>query len=268
MMRAVQGAFARAAAAAALAFLLGSCADSFAPLLLRTYDDPFQDVARAECFAAVNTIYLSWSADAGADEYILMRADDVRPYRFSQVYRGKGTAYADTFDAMTAATDRYLYRLDKVRGSRRFEGRRHAYGARTEGLLSDEHEDNDKRERSTLLEGDCIATLPSYLFSDGTVMSDEDWYHVSIGPRRTALIEVVEQGVSPNQLTHLRYTIDRTGLDAAIANSTAFAVENTAYEARTLRFRIYADMSRVLGTYASGSAPLAYRISLVRIQKE
>ena len=250
------------------AFFLGSCQNALSDILLRTTDDPFQDVARAESFKKTNTIYLSWKADEGTDEFVLMRSDDIAIPVFSVVYRGTESAYTERFTSMMITNDRFLYRLDKMRGPKIFYGEKYTYAVRSGSLLSDAYEYNDTKETATYLEGDCIATMPCYKFTDETLLVDEDWYYVRVPPRRTAFIVLSETGITGTHITHFRYLIDNSGIDAAISNATAFGIENTGYETRILRFKIYADMAQVLISpeYSSGSAPLSYKISLSKIQ--
>ena len=252
------------------AFFFGGCRNALSDILLRTTDDPFQDVALAESFKKTNTIYLSWKEDEGADEFVLMRSDDIATPIFSVVYRGTETAYTDSFTSMMVTNDRFLYRLDKIRGSELFYGKKYTYAVRSGSLLSDAYESNDTKETATYLEGDCIATMPCYKFTDETRLVDEDWYYVRVPPCRTAFVSLVETSITPatEKLTHFRYLIDNSGIDAAIGNTTAFGIENTGYETRILRFKVYADMALVLLSkeYSSGSAPLSYKISLSKIQ--
>ena len=249
------------------AFFLGGCRNALSDIVLRTTDDPFQDVARAECFKKVNTIYLSWKEDEGADEFVLMRSDDSATPVFSVVYRGTGTEYTDSFTSLMVTNDRFLYRLDKIRGSKLFYGKKYTYAVRSGRLLSDAYENNDTRETATYLEGDCIATMPCYKFRDGTLLSDEDWYYVSVPPRRTAYVTLFEREISEKAVTHFRYLIDDSGVDGAISNRTGFSVKNTGYGTQHIRFKIYADIVLLWGSSASGSAPLSYEIGLHKIEK-
>ena len=176
--------------------------------------------------------------------------------------------YTENFTSMMITNDRFLYRLDKVRGTKVFYGTNYTYAVRSGSLLSDAYENNDTKDNATYLEEDIIATLPCYKFADGTLLVDEDWYYVKIPPRRTAYIVISETGITGNHMTHFRYIIDNSGNDAPISNATAFGIENTKNENQIIRFKIYADMAQVLLSpeYSTGSAPMSYKISLNKIQ--
>ena len=54
-----------------------------------------------------------------------MRSVDQNILSFSCIYEGKDTSYTDT---EITSGNRYIYRLDKIRGTKIFEGKTYGYG--------------------------------------------------------------------------------------------------------------------------------------------
>ena len=127
-----------------------SCTNGDISELLRSYDDPFDETPAIDCYSSPYTVRLSWQEDECADKFILLRASDHGLYSFTEIYRGTGTTYKDSFSGMESC-DRYLYRLDKTRGSRTFTGSTYAYAVSSISG-NDSHENNNEPTSATELE--------------------------------------------------------------------------------------------------------------------
>lgn len=249
------------------ALALASCTNEPSLMLLRAYDDPYDDIARAECFKKENTIYLSWREDAGADEYVLMRADDIMPYGFKEVYRGNGLEYEDTFNE-AVTNERYLYRLDKRRGNRMFEGRELTRAVRAvEFGGADAYGSNDREESAVRLESDRLDVLPCWRFSDGALYTDVDWYYVVLEARRKATIVLEEttggKSYAEGSPTPFRCIV-AGGTEKELNNKSAFAIVNERDEVRKIPFRLYADTTQLF-RLGAGCEVLSYTLSLKAI---
>ncbi len=116
----------------------------------------------------------------------MLALDDGR-YDFEKIYQGQSTRYVDRFDG-TENEDRYLYRLDKVRGTMVFPGSKYVLGISCLAV-NDPYENNDTIDTATWLDADIDAIMPCcrYLHGDMFVY-DPDWYYVPIMPHRKASI--------------------------------------------------------------------------------
>ena len=156
-------------------FLLCSCSqNAFEEMLFRTTDDPFDDVPLADSLSLEHTVFLSWKIDEGCDRYLLMRSCDQPVLNFECVYEGTETRWTDR-DIPDGR--RYVYRLDKTRGKKRFEGKDYAYGYSSD-CRKDAWENNDTEERAVRLEHDLICSLPCVRYlTDGKEELDCDWFY-------------------------------------------------------------------------------------------
>ncbi|HKM21406.1 MAG TPA: hypothetical protein VJZ01_05130 [Lachnospiraceae bacterium] len=85
-------------------------------------DEPFQDVVNVESINDGLALSIRWKSDNGADGYRLMRSVEVQNgySEFTQIYYGTKTGYTD----LTIEQDKsYMFRLDKERGNKIFEGK-------------------------------------------------------------------------------------------------------------------------------------------------
>ncbi|GHV07425.1 hypothetical protein FACS189485_17760 [Spirochaetia bacterium] len=96
----------------------------------RTRPDPFFDTVSARGLSEGKKVLLTWGADTGADSYILQKsiADNDEFRGFKEIYSGLDTSYTDQ-DIDTSIS--YVYRLDKKRGNKIFEGRDYVVFNRT-----------------------------------------------------------------------------------------------------------------------------------------
>ncbi|MBQ8679935.1 MAG: hypothetical protein IJ530_09220 [Treponema sp.] len=248
-----------------LIFLLFlSCENSFEEMLMRTTADPFQEVPTADSFSKENTVYLNWSADEGADEYILLRAFDSLNPSFSEIYRGKGLSYTDTG---VEESYLYLYRLDKTRGGKYFKGKNYAHAVGAQ-LRKDAYEDNDSESKATFLESDIEANISCIRFSDGYELFDKDWYYIVIPARHTAEIMITQVGLSANDTTDFNVLIPSYNYEIKNpVNAAENPINNTELSSKVIRFKIYANETTVFTNVIGDKKVnyLNYTVSLTKI---
>lgn len=90
---------------------------------------PFDDVVELSAHEAINAVSLSWREDLAADTYLLMRSiyTGSGDFDFLPVYKGVDLMYTDKDIEMSLT---YVYRLDKQRGAKVFEGKKYSYYSR------------------------------------------------------------------------------------------------------------------------------------------
>lgn len=220
----------------ALCLLFSSCSDVFADYALRTYSDPADEVPSADSFREENTVFLDWKEDEGADEYFLYRAVDHQTLNFQLVYRGTGLSYRDT-DLNTLS--RYVYRLDKSRGTRLFCGTHlaHAYASQ---VRRDSCEPNDDMSHARHLESDFLYLNSYYgIYHDDYTVRDEDWFFVTVPPRRKAEIVLEQKDLSAGARDTDFFYLVPGNSPCSVSQNIAFDIPNEAYEARKIYFKIY-----------------------------
>ena len=163
-----------------LAALLCSCKLGLFETLNRTNSDPFLEIPLVRSFLASYTIFINWSFDEGADEYILERAmDNQVSLDYEEIYRGKSINY---IDKNLPDKTLYLYRLSKRRGQKTFLPSGPALGV-SSITTRDTHENNDTMERATHLGYTTLhANLPFYRAYNYLTVNDGDWYYVEVSP--------------------------------------------------------------------------------------
>lgn len=245
-------------------FLFFSCYNgAFDDVLFRTTSDPFYDTPEADSLTLEHTVYLTWQADEACDEFLLMRSSDATLLSFECIYRGKGTNYTDT---SLPDGQLYIYRLDKIRGKKCFTGNTYAYGFSSD-CRKDEYEGNDTQQNSTLLEYDRICNLPCITYNtQSKTFLDEDWFSLSIPPRRTAEIVISQANLSGNasagSATNLMVQVPGSSGNP-VSHLTAFQIENPAYETKTYYFKVYPNTT---GLFSSERIfVIEYTVSLNQI---
>ena len=244
--------------------ILSSCHNNiFDDILFRTTDDPFYDIPQTDFLTLEHTIFLTWKADDAADTYILMRSLDQSVLNFSCVYEGTETAFTDT---SLTDNNRYVYRLDKTRGAKYFEGRTFAFGCSTD-CRRDIYEKNDTEADATLLEYDLVCNLPCMGFiTQQNEILDVDWFYVTIPPMRQADIIIGQHNLTNSNTgvqTDLRIQV--SGFESQSVNhQVAYPIRNTTYEPKTFYFKIFPERTRI----ASGNGfctVIEYTVSLNQI---
>ena len=247
-------------------FLFMSCQDNtFQDIIFRPIDDPFQDVPVADSLSLEGTVYLSWESDECSDIYILQRSIDSASLNFTTVYEGTGTSYTDS----NLTTDyRYVYRLNKTRGSKIFYGENYAYGF-CSSLRADSFEDNNDEKSATVLDYDRICNLPCAKFiTDSYSLIDEDWFSITIPPVRTAEIIVSQSGlVNSTAGSATALLVQVSGFSAqAVLQQTGIQISNPSTEIKTFYFKIYPNVSGLFGADEYLTS-IEYTISLNRVYK-
>lgn len=246
--------------------MASSCAQNeFDALLLRSAEDPFCDTPDADSLSLERTVYLSWKEDCAADTFRLMRSPDQEQLYFSCIYEGKETSYTDTD---LAEGGKYIYRLDKTRGRKLFEGKEAAFGW-SSGCRSDGCEPNNTEETATFLEYDRICSLPCVGFiTGGAEIIDEDWFYAVIPPMRQADIVIGQRNLENSAAgaeTNLR--IQLPGLESQpVKHLNAYSIKNPGYRTRRFYFKIFPERTS-LAKGGSFLATIEYTVSLNQIIK-
>lgn len=244
-------------------FLLCSCSqNAFEEMLFRTTGDPFYDVPLTDSLSLEHTIFLSWKNDEGSDRYILMRSCDQPVLSFECVYEGTETGW---IDSGIPDGKRYVYRLDKVRGKKYFEGKDYAYGYSSD-CRKDAWENNDTEERAVRLEHDLICSLPCVRYlTDGKEELDCDWFYIEIPPRRNADIVVSQSNLedaTEGAVTNIM--VQPVGKESELVRQKkAVRISNASYDTGKFLFKVYPDTTQLFD--ASGISVIGYTVSLKQI---
>lgn len=243
-----------------------SCYNSaFDEILFRTTDDPFDDTPIADSLTTEHTVYLSWKEDGAADNFYLMRSFDAISLDWICVYEGKSTSYTDT---NLIDNEKYIYRLDKTRGAKCFEGKKYGYGW-SSGTIRDYCESNDVPEDAAFLEYDRICNLPCVGFvTDNKEILDEDWFYVTVPPMRQADIIVGQHNLTNTTLgaeTNLR--IQLSGLESqSVRHQVAYQIQNSSYKTKNFYFKVFPERTS-LSSGNSFCTVIEYTVSLNQITK-
>ena len=247
------------------AVLLCSCSDnSFEKMLFRTTEDPFYDTPCADSLRLEHTVFLSWREDEGCDTFRLMRSYDSPTLSFTCIYEGSETSYTDT-----ALNDgfKYIYRLDKTRGTKYFEGKTFAYGYSSD-CRKDKWEPNDTEENATLLDYDLICNLPCVRYlTDGKEEMDCDWFCVEVPPCRTVEILVSQHNLSnatDGAETDLRVQVPEKESES-VKQKFAIPISNPSYVTKKFRFKIYPEKTGLFDD--TNTVVIGYTVSLNKIIK-
>ena len=235
-------------------------------ILFRTMEDPFSDVPKTNSLSKENTIYLLWEEDDASDCFFLMRALDNEELNFTCIYEGTETSYVDTnLDEQT----RYVYRLDKQRGNKRFIGESYAFGYAST-CRNDGCENNDNETVATLLTHDFNCNLPCVCYTtENKVVIDEDWFYIEVPPRRKVDIIINQEGISQesnnSELTSTNLFFQVVGKEPiSVKQNKSILIENTELITKYFYFRVYPNTTSL---FASGSfqTVIVYNISLNKI---
>lgn len=216
-----------------------SCENPIGDVLLRTYSDPFDQAPVVDSFREVEKIFLSWDEDKGADEYVLLRAEDAVSPVFKEVYRGKELNYIDSISNGLNSSKMYLYRLDKRRGKVPFESEMVSYG-----YCSPKERDtnNNHTRENALFLGMGYAATGANLYCGkykykGTVVFEEDWYYVKVSARsiKTVVVTQTQPKINGTEDPLIFYLKDGYSLTNVGAN---FQLENQSLEDMYIPFKL------------------------------
>jgi hypothetical protein len=240
-----------------------ACNEGMYELLNRTTDDPFVEMPGVESFVESNSITVHWTADEGADEYLLERASDAMMLNFVTVYEGADLSYRDSGLADGA---RFLYRLSKRRGTKVFGPWGPVLGV-SALICRDDHEVNDAIDKATALGTvNVISNIYYYRAYNLTEVFDIDWYYIDVPALRKISIMINDEGISADDAltaTHFRYyEHGRSG--GVVLDLGPIYMYN--YEASPQRFylRIYPDESKYVDV--AGGSIVRYTIVLGHIE--
>ena len=127
-----------------LVLLVTGCSNGLSEIFLTSSADPFSDTPEIRSMDFQGQINLFWKKDDGADSYILLRKSDSAASGFSEIYRGKKNFFEDRNGS---TGERYIYRLDKIRGQKRFYGTSYSYGFFSDAA-KDQWEDNNCKKNA------------------------------------------------------------------------------------------------------------------------
>ncbi len=236
-----------------IGFALTSCMEnSYAYMLFRSPNDPFDDVPLVDQSSQYLRMNISWQEDPCADYYILMRhdEDDSDKSRYVEVYRGNNLSYTEILEE-DLWEKRYIYRLDKYRGEKRFYGSKHGYGCNI-GWQEYTCEPNDTIENAVFLEDPLDEKIAVIKYSDGEgFYSDVDYYYVHIPARMSADILIKRENIEENNSVGLNFTVFSEGKTTSVNQGKANTISNDCSEARNYFFKLSADMDNAEKEIAS-----------------
>lgn len=250
------------AAVVALSCLLAaSCGDGLLSEMGRPLGDPSLDAPAVSSFAVENRIILSWPADVRADRYILERAADTAAPVFQAVYSGPDTSYADTD---CSDQERYLYRLTRTRGTRRF-GPSDAVMGVASSVCRDGWEPNDLEGQATPLESTLAANLYCYCSlaqpaGVSLALQDSDWYSVTVPSHCQANIVVTQDNLAGGSTSTWMYFYLKGANPTQIVNNQAIPVVNYSSSSLAFLFKVYPVASSF--AVGGGGSLITYTLSL------
>ncbi|QOW61618.1 hypothetical protein [Treponema pedis] len=225
--------------------LFSGCGKGIYGIISRSQKDPEDFSMKVESFLAEREIKCSWEEDERCDKYILMRSEDRPELKFKEVYAGEGEGYTDKW---LREGERYIYRLDKVRGKVKFKGNVHymgIYGKEVE----DEYEPNNEREQAVKLINDKQGNVYYYRSYEGVVLEDEDWYKIELPGKWKAVITIVYDASNQPFVITLPYN----GKKERPATNGTVEIRNDFDEAKYMRFKVSLDKNIVTSGGASGA---------------
>ncbi|MCR5386864.1 MAG: hypothetical protein K6E69_07060 [Treponema sp.] len=235
-----------------------SCENPIGDVLLRTYSDPFDQAPVVDSFSVEKKIFINWDKDEGADEYILMRAEDADNPQFTEVYRGVSLAYTD--ENLNPST-RYLYSLDKKRGKTNFISKKRGYGY-CASRRNDAYKNNTEKTAIELLADRTNMVLYFGKFCDGTIIKEDDFFYVNIPPGRQAELVLTQLNPTPDTGKFIQLTDN--GLPASTFSARSYILKNTGteWEKRPIMLSLDPNCITTHGIYM-----VTYNIELANITK-
>ncbi len=243
-----------------------SCDNDLYDSISRTSDDPNVSMPPAVVsYMEKDTIFISWPYDEACDTFVLLRANDSPHPNFSEIYRGKLLSYKDK---ELVSGERYLYRLDKIRGKKYFVSSRYSYGVCSE-ITAERTDDNNSKEKAVLLENEYSANLHFVRFYDGKELCDYDWYKVSVPPKHTVHITVTESNLAMAEVnTHFMYIIPLYE-SMVVPQAKSFSLKNTSYQTKIMYFALYPNTTSYetlfIDSEATGAVCRSYSVKLAEI---
>ncbi len=233
------------------------CGTGVYEIISRDQGDPDEFAIEVDSFSEENKIKCKWSEDERSDKYILMRSEDKPLLKFKEVYNGKAKEYEDR---VLKEDTRYIYRLDKLRGKKRFYGKVHYMGIYSKDV-NDVYEPNDKKGEAELLQSDKQGNVYYYRSHEGSILEDEDWYKVRIPGKRQAKVTIIYDAVNLPFIITKPYNGDK---ERPATNAVIILRNDMDYE-QELSFKISLDRNIVVSGSAGG-AFYPYTVRLLSIE--
>ena len=238
-----------------------SCSGGLLEDMSRVLHDPVIEAPAAVSFENEDSIELAWEKDEGADEYLLYRAPDTAVPVYESIYRGKECTYKDTD---VTAGNRYLYTLTKVRGTKLFGPSDAVLGADS-GVVLDSLENNNTKEKASLLEWDLQANLYYYQSYGDEKLVDYDWYRVTVPPRRKALVVITQGNLAAGASSWITYALESMP-PFTVINGAGIEISNTTYKEKTFFFRLSPKQADFVNDLTKGGGSfVSYSLSLSQI---
>ncbi len=238
-----------------------SCSGGLLEDMGRVLHDPVIEAPEAVSFENEDSINIMWAKDEGADEYLLYRALDTADPVYESIYRGKECTYKDTD---VTAGNRYLYTLTKVRGTKLF-GPSDAVLGVDSGVVLDSLENNNTKEKASLLEWDLQANLYYYQSYGDEKLVDYDWYCVTVPPRRKALVVITQDNLAAGASSWITYALESMP-PFTVINGAGIEISNTAYKEKTFFFRLSPKQADFVNDLTKGGGSfVSYTLSLSQI---
>lgn len=236
-----------------LLFILAGCDSGLYTLVSRAQKDPDTFEIKVDSFSKEYEIYCIWEHDELADKYILMRSEDSTDLHFNKIYVGKGISY---IDCDLKDNTKYIYRLDKVRGDKKFLGNRFYLGVFSE-KKDDAYEPNNSASTATFLESPKQGNVYYYTSEKGIIVSDIDWYWVRIKANRQVNLTLTYDAASPV----FRVILPPNGDEKCPANNQEFQIRNDTNEKKDFYFSIQIDKGQFGQT--NSAAFFTYTVKLM-----
>ena len=256
---------------ASLSFIIlfMGCTGGLLEEMNRTHKNPFDGALEIVCFEKEGEVGLSWEEDPGADEYLILRAQDSRAAEepaWSIVYRGGRLSWTDR---ELTNDERRIYTLMKRRGSRFFKSSTAVLGVGND-VVRDVHEPNNSRDWAKVLTHIIEANIQRYRsynylkYGKSLEYFDTDWYYVRIPAGRGASITLTQRDITPDGHIILEVLSERAGeVLKEVESGKPFVLENQENVERVFRFRIRIDPARIFATAAGvGGKTVSYVLRL------
>lgn len=240
------------------------CSDSMIFNMARIDEDPEVSRPRVISFEEENLVRIEWDDDELADGYILYRAHDGVVLNYEEIYRGSLREYVDS-DGSDGLI--YHYSLAKVRGEKEFDLSPSSLGVFSV-TTGDSLEDNDSREKATLLKQGISITANIYGYQDSfdSFLTDEDWYRIEVPADCTAnvivhqLIPLATDGAENYFKSYLE------GQPAVpVTDNREINIVNGYSEPRDFYLKLFPNETKFFPNPVPGGKVVSYRIHIDRI---
>jgi hypothetical protein len=248
--------------AISLSILFISCDNGVFQNLSRTTDLPFSDQPVIIGFNHACELEITWKADPGADEYLLLRDTSPSGSFSTQVY--KGTATSAIQSSLNQETW-YYYKLNKTRGTATYTSDTIAFGF-SSPVPADPYEPNNEKMNATLLVTAIESNLWYYQDSFGNVVEDKDWFKVAIPPRKSMTIRITS-GQASNFADQDLYYVSEYGYPDTLSSEEDKIINNYEMTEGYFYFQIYCNYTHFIADPLTGGGKAGtYRVKILLLQ--